>query len=160
MANPKKPRSKCLTCGEEPDRPSYKYCSNICQQKYQQLHYLNDWKAGKRSGLQSIGIVTNTIKRYLREKFGNKCCLCGWSQINKKTGKVPLVADHIDGNWRNNSEFNLRLICPNCDALLPTFSALNKGNGRNNRTANKRSREAKKFLENSQSSSVGRAAVS
>ncbi|MEK7147864.1 MAG: HNH endonuclease, partial [Patescibacteria group bacterium] len=84
----------------------------------------------------------------LREKFGDKCCLCGWSKVNQKTGKVPLVADHIDGNWRNNSESNLRLICPNCDALLPTFSALNKGRGRNNRIYDNRAKEAGEFVKN------------
>ena len=146
MPNRKKPRSKCLTCAEEPARPGYKYCSNACQQKYQQSHYINEWKVGKLSGLQSIGIVSVPVKRYLREKFGDKCCLCGWSKINPKTGKVPLVADHIDGNWRNNKESNLRLICPNCDSLLPTFSALNKGNGRPNRAPSKRIREARRIL--------------
>ncbi len=146
MANPKKPRPKCPTCGKEPARSFYKYCSNRCQQEYQRARYLREWKAGKRSGLQTIGIVTVTIKRYLREKFGDKCCICGWSKVNPKTGKVPLVADHIDGNWRNNAEENLRLICPNCDALLPTFSALNKGNGRENRAPRKRTQEATEFL--------------
>ena len=159
MPNPKKPRSKCLTCAEEPARPGYKYCSNICQQKYQRSLYLNDWKAGKVSGLQSIGIVTPRVKRYLREKFGNKCCLCGWSQVNQKTGKVPLVADHIDGNWRNNAESNLRLICPNCDSLLPTFSALNKGKGRSNRALSKRTKEARE-LHNRHLNSVGRVPLS
>jgi len=146
VPNPKKPRPKCPVCKKEPARSYYKYCSNVCQQRYQQICYLNDWKAGRVSGLQSIGIVSIPVKRYLRKKFGDKCCLCGWSKINQKTAKVPLVADHIDGNWRNNIEDNLRLICPNCDSLLPTFSALNRGNGRENRAPSKRAQEAKSYL--------------
>jgi hypothetical protein len=148
MANPKKLRPNCPVCGKEPARSFYKYCSNICQQKYQQEQYLQAWREGNKSGLQTTGIVTKAVKRYLREKFGDKCCLCGWSKINEKTGKVPLVADHIDGNWRNNTESNLRLICPNCDALLPTFSNLNRGNGRVGRAVSKRTTEAKVFLKN------------
>lgn len=146
MSNPKKPRPKCPICAKEPARSYYKYCSNRCQQEFQRKKYLEDWKAGKRTGLQSIGIVSIVVKAYLRKKYGDKCCLCGWSQVNLKTGKVPLVADHIDGNWRNNKEENLRLICPNCDSLLPTFSALNKGKGRKNRAISKRTQEAKIFL--------------
>ena len=140
---PKKLRSACLMCGNEPARPGYKYCSNDCQHDYQHKMYLEDWKSGKVNGLQSIGIVSTHIKRYLREKFGNKCFLCGWAEINTKTGEVPLVADHIDGNWCNNKEENLRLICPNCDSLSPTYAALNKGNGRKNRALRNRTKEAR-----------------
>ena len=99
-------------------------------------------------GLQNMGIVSTSIKIYLREKFGNKCCLCGWAQVNPKTGQIPLVADHIDGNWRNNVESNLRLICPNCDALTPTYSGLNRGRGRGNRILSKRAKEARLFVKN------------
>ena len=48
---------------------------------------------GELNGLQISGIVTTYVKRYLREKYGDKCCLCGWSKINVKSGVVPLVAD-------------------------------------------------------------------
>lgn len=142
MANPKKPRSECLQCGKETARPGYTYCSNTCQMEYQHTSYLERWKNGQENGLIALGVVSLHVKRYLRRKYGNKCCLCGWSEINPKSGLVPLVADHIDGNWRNNNEDNLRLVCPNCDALSPTYAALNKGNGRPNRAVSNRAKEA------------------
>jgi len=146
MPMPKKPRKKCLSCGKETPRPRYKYCSNACQIEYQYQSYIKKWKAGKVSGLTSIGIVSKHIKRYLRRKFGNKCCLCGWSKINPKTGEVPLVAHHIDGNWRNNTESNLLLLCPNCDALSPTYAGLNRGSGRRSRVLSKRAEEGRLLI--------------
>src|SRR3989344_4860742 len=136
--NPKKPRTPCIVCNKEPARAGYKYCSNKCQFVYQRNTIIQNWKSGKITGLNNIGLVSSPIKKYLRNKFGNKCCLCGWSSIKKKTGLVPLVADHIDGNWRNNVEKNLRLICPNCDSLTPTYAGLHRGRGRKNRVLSKR----------------------
>jgi hypothetical protein len=143
MPMPKKPRKKCFFCGKETPRPGSKYCNNACQHESQYQSYIEAWKAGKVKGLNRLGLVSRYIKKYLRRKFEDKCCFCGWSKINPKTGKVPLVADHIDGNWKNNIEDNLRLICPNCDALNPTFAALNKGNGRGERVASKRAKEGR-----------------
>lgn len=44
---------------------------------------------------------------------------------NKKP--LPLILDHIDGNRLHNLPGNLRLLCPNCDAQLPTRGGKNKG---------------------------------
>ncbi len=148
MPMPKKPRGNCLICGKEPARQNYKYCSNACQIEYQYQTYIRKWKAGEEKGLQSLGIVSGHIKRYLRRKFNNKCCVCGWSRVNLKTGQVPLVADHIDGNWRNNVEGNLRLVCPNCDSLTPTYAGLNRGNGRMNRVLSNRAKEGRLIVSN------------
>ena len=146
MSMLRKLRRPCLRCGGETKRSGYKYCSNLCQREYEYEVYIRQWKNGKVSGIVSLGLVSRHIKRYLREKFGNKCCLCGWSQVNLKTGQVPVVADHIDGNWRNNGEKNLRLLCPNCDSLSPTYAGLNRGNGRNGRVASKRAQESRLLL--------------
>jgi hypothetical protein len=148
MSNPKKPRTSCILCEKETSRAGYKYCSNSCQFEYQYRVYIKRWKEGKENGLQGLGIVSGHIKRYLREKFKDRCCLCGWSKINPKTGKVPLVADHIDGNWRNNVENNLRLVCPNCDSLSPTYAGLNRGNGRKGRVLSNRAKEGRLLVSN------------
>lgn len=144
--NPKKSRIPCLVCGKEPAGSTYKYCSNKCQQEFQYRVYIERWKAGEETGLQRMGMVSGHVKRYLRNKYGNKCCVCGWNEVNPKTGIVPVVADHIDGDWENNTESNLRLICPNCDSLSPTYAALNKGNGRRNRPLSNRYFLARKLL--------------
>jgi len=143
MSMPRKKRGKCLVCQKEPARAYYKYCSNACQRRFEYCDYIDKWKTGHISGLQSIGIVSRNVKNYLREKYDNKCVLCGWSQVNICTGLVPLVADHIDGNWKNNVEENLRLLCPNCDSLTPTYAGLNRGRGRDNRVISKRALEGR-----------------
>lgn len=148
MPNPKKLRGRCLVCYKEPDRSKYKYCSVKCQMEYQYQLYIKKWKNGEIKGITTIGIVSPYIKKYLRRKFGDKCCLCEWAKTNPKTGQVPLVADHIDGNWRNNIEINLRLLCPNCDSLTPTYAGLNRGNGRKNRVLSRRAQEGRLLVRN------------
>jgi len=142
---PKKPRADCLNCKKITPHSGYKYCSNSCQMSYQYKQYINHWLNREESGLQGHGVVSGHVKRYLRTKYDNKCCLCGWSEVNIVTGQIPLVADHIDGNWRNNVESNLRLICPNCDSLTATYAGLNRGNGRTQRRQSNRVKEGRLY---------------
>lgn len=52
-----------------------------------------------------------------------RCDTC--SRDTWLAGPIPLQLDHIDGNRMNCTEANLRLLCPTCHALTPTFSGRN-----------------------------------
>ncbi len=130
MHTSKKPPAQCLRCGTPLKRYASKYCSNQCQAAYEHEQYIAAWKAGRVTGLKADETVSDHVRRYLIQKYGEKCSLCGWHERNATTGQIPITIDHIDGNWRNNREENLRLLCPNCHTLTSTYQDLNRGNGR------------------------------
>ncbi len=124
---------KCVRCSKVLiTRHQIKYCSNKCQKTGTYDTSIADWKRGVKTG--SVGvqtrIISSSIRRYLFEKYKEKCSICNWGKRNETSGKIPLEVDHIDGNAENNEESNLRLLCPNCHSLTPYFRNLNKGRGR------------------------------
>ena len=66
------------------------------------------------------------LKLFLIERDGNKCSLCNWSERNPVTGNVPVHIDHIDGNKENNHLSNVRILCPNCHSLTPTYGFIKR----------------------------------
>lgn len=127
----------CLVCKKILIKNQTKYCSNKCQADERRIRYILLWKSGKKNGNTGISAksISGYIERYLKDKFGEECCLCGWKKRNPVTKRVPLEIDHIDGNSENNSETNLRLVCPNCHSLSGNYRNLNKGHGRSWRMA-------------------------
>lgn len=129
----KKLKPPCLTCGKETPRASPIYCGNTCQQEYQSRIYIQRWLQGKETGRTEYGIVSKYVRNWILETKGRKCGKCGWKKKNQKTKRVPVEIDHIDGDWKNCNPLNLRVLCPNCHSLTPTFRNLNMGNGRQQR---------------------------
>lgn len=124
-------KSHCKNCKKEVEKGK-QFCSQDCFNQFKYNEYIQKWKDGVIDGLSGYN-VSKTIRRYLFEKYDNKCAECGWNKINPTTGKIPLEVHHKDGNYKHNTEDNLTLLCPNCHSLTPTYRAINKGNGRKDR---------------------------
>lgn len=118
----------CKHCGNKILGVGKKYCSSKCQQDFQSASLISAFVNGADGG-DINGELKKTLKRYLLDIAGNQCSECKWSKVNPFSGKVTLTIDHIDGDARNNTLANLKVLCYNCHTLTPTFNQLNRGKG-------------------------------
>ena len=119
----------CKNCGKELNERHKIYCDNKCQKEFEYRQYIQRWKDGLESGMRGDYQLSGHIRRYLFEKYDNKCSSCGWSELNLWTNTLPLEVHHLDGDYTNNEETNLTLLCPNCHSLTETYKNANV-NGR------------------------------
>ncbi len=116
----------CLHCGEENKwgrTKVNKFCNNKCQGLFK---WFNETVPRIENGECTVH-SKNVLKRYIIEKHGEKCDVCGIGA--EWQGKpMTLQLDHIDGDSDNNTVGNLRLICPNCHSQTDTFGSKGKGN--------------------------------
>ena len=103
------------------------FCTRTCRDDFR---FKETIKSIKRGELKDTN--RGTIKKAVLRLYGHKCQICEFTEWQGQ--KIPLILDHIDGSHENNRLDNLRLVCPNCDAQLPTFKSKNRGKGRKNRT--------------------------
>ena len=122
-------------CGEPVKHHKNKHCSKACYYKHVYESYIERWLNGDETGGQTLrpDDMVSAVRRWLGEQRGELCWGCGWDKVNSTTGKVPVQVDHIDGDPENHHSSNLRLLCPSCHSLTPTYMALNKGKGRKSR---------------------------
>ena len=130
VRNPRKARY--CSCGK-PRKKHNKYCDEcIARRVYNKIPTFEEAKSDR------------VRKRVLLEKRGNRCEVCGLSEWQGKP--IPIELDHTDGNSDNNSEANLRLICPNCHAQTETYKGANVGkNSSRQQTRRKRYRNGQTY---------------
>jgi hypothetical protein len=109
----------CLYCGKLNDKVATnreKFCSQDC-------FFAHRWETVTKPRIeagQCNYYARNVLKKYLVEKYENKCALC--SQTNIWNGQLLIFhLDHIDGNSDNNFPNNLRQLCPNCHSQTETY---------------------------------------
>lgn len=100
------------------------YCNNQCRADNAKEETFRKFTAGL---LSDRGMIKSTLVW----KQGHQCSNCKLSEWMGE--KIPLEVDHIDGNAGNNDPTNIRLLCPNCHGLTPTWKGRNKGFGRSSR---------------------------
>lgn len=119
-----KPEKFCLNCKKSIKRG--KFCNNKCQHEYQRNDYIKKWKNNEVNGIAGKYGLSRKIRNYLLEKVNYKCEICGWGEINKYSNTLPLEIHHKDGDYTNNKEENLQVLCPNCHSLTDTYKNHNK----------------------------------
>lgn len=109
-----------------------RFCSGECHIKYKQKTTFDLADKTGEFEKRAYGEASRKVVRsYLEHKHGHVCSICGTKTWNGLP--VPLIVDHIDGDPYNRKVENFRLVCPNCDAQLPTYKGKNKGRGRASR---------------------------
>lgn len=125
----------CLSCGVEFKAHSSSkgmYCSQACQLRKQHDDYITRWLAGEElgHGTGKTADMSHHIYRWLHNTRGTACECCGWDTKHPVDGRTLTEVDHVDGDAYNCRPENLKILCPNCHAMTPTFRARNKGSRR------------------------------
>lgn len=131
-------RKTCLRCDKPLIAKQKKYCSIKCSASYTGDIIFKKWLRGEHEGSDTRGVLLPSIRLRLVQQTNYKCSECGWGKPNPVLGRPILTIEHIDGNWKNNTPDNVRVLCYNCHTLTPTFGSLNKNGLSNERFGNLR----------------------
>jgi len=123
---------ECVICKKNFKRSIKNGKMPLCSPKCKGLHKMQKNDANRKELFKNGKIkYRRFIRRILIETKGHVCVICHNTEWNSQP--IPIQVDHIDGNAANNFPDNLRMVCYNCAAQLPTFSGRNRGRGRKSR---------------------------
>lgn len=96
-------------------------------------HFKQEYRVpNKKIELKEVLVENSTYsrshlkKRLYNEGLKERCCeMCGQGE-EWRGQKMSLILDHINGVHNDNRIENLRIVCPNCNATLPTHAGKNK----------------------------------
>lgn len=97
-----------------------------------QAHAKGTTKVDRRTHASEYLVYGSSITSYklklvlIRDGYLELAC-SSCNLIEWLNAPIPLELDHIDGDHQNNTLSNLRLLCPNCHALTPTYRGKNIG---------------------------------
>lgn len=109
----------CRKLGIKPVGSNYKTVKKkIYEYGIDTSHFL-----GQAHNLGKELIYSPTTNKKIKERLvsqrGHRCQDCKLSEWRGK--EITLELEHVDGNNSNNDYDNLRLLCPNCHSLTPTW---------------------------------------
>jgi hypothetical protein len=114
-------RNICIDCG--------KRCSGTRCQKCDRIYRTVTVYNQIESGTYKVKDGIHVLKRYVIETRGHQCEICKRTTWGNKP--IPLILDHINGRSHDHNLKNVRLVCGNCDMLLPTYKSKNRYSDRN-----------------------------
>lgn len=107
------------------------YCSLSCMGKHSSKKIVDSWLAGDDPGWTGKAVqLKPAIRMFVLEMSGYACTECGWDKRHPVDDKPLVEVDHIDGDAFNCDPGNLRVLCPNCHSMTPTYRARNKNSAR------------------------------
>lgn len=127
-------QSNCKFCDSTFEHKSYHprtYCSHSCIKQEEYENNVHNWLSGLTPGCKGkTKQICSYVRKYLHETRGTACEECGWDVRHPVDGAILTEIEHIDGNAENNAPTNLKILCPNCHSMTPTFRARNKNSKR------------------------------
>lgn len=73
------------------------------------------------SAVRGSRLMRRLIREGLKEPRCEHCRRTEW-----RDAPIPLELDHVNGDPTDNRLHNLRVLCPNCHALTPTYCGRNR----------------------------------
>lgn len=139
VASARSIRATCRALGLDPQRYQKRVGRAIRRRGIDTSHFIGQGWARGRTDLPARGrplselltleahVNTRELKRRLIEEKvrEHRCEGCGLDEW--RAGPIPLELDHVNGDRSDNRLENLRLLCPNCHALTPTYRGRNIG---------------------------------